>query len=333
MMVKRSVISLLVLFLAGTGLSAKIVPGEGAFLQQLQKRDSILIGDQLMYGFDLHEVPEGTVFGVPDLSKEMPQDIVPVVPWLCDTLSTKKIKASNSKLYSIRQGMVIAPFTEGTYNLPPLAVTMLRPGAKDADTIVFEPLSMDVCTMPVDTATFVPHDIKGQARYPLTLAEVLQILVIIWTAVLIIASIVTTIIILRKRARGEDSRPAEPAHIRALRKIDAYRSPKYWEPPRQKAFYSGVTDALREYIAARFGIGALEMTTAEIFDALKGAEDLPTDLRDSLKDLFERADFVKFAKMTASPEENATVIPEAVKFVTSTYLTPTEDQDTQEEVQ
>lgn len=333
MMVKRSVISLLVLVLAGAGLSARTVPGEGAFLDRLQKRDSVLVGDQLMYGFDLHEVPEGTVFGVPDLTKALPQDIVPVVPWLCDTLSTKKIKASNSKLYTIRQGMVIAPFTDGTYTLPPLAVTMLRPGAKDADTIVFEPLALDVCTMPVDTATFVPHDIKGQARYPLTLPEALRILSIFWAAVLLVAAIVATIITLRRRAKGEDSRPAEPAHIRALRKIDAFRSPKYWEPPRQKAFYSGVTDALREYIAARFGVGAMEMTTAEIFDALRGAEDLPSDLRDSLKDLFERADFVKFAKMTASAEENAAVIPEAVKFVTSTYLAPTEETDTQEEVQ
>ncbi|MBR0361054.1 MAG: hypothetical protein IIX35_01595, partial [Paraprevotella sp.] len=38
-----------------------------------------------------------------------------------------------------------------------------------------------------------------------------------------------------------------------------------WVPEKQKAFYSGITDALREYIAARYGISAMEMTTAEIF--------------------------------------------------------------------
>ena len=38
-----------------------------------------------------------------------------------------------------------------------------------------------------------------------------------------------------------------------------------------------------------------------------------------MKDLFERADFVKFAKFTATDEENATVLPQAVHFVTATY--------------
>ena len=38
-----------------------------------------------------------------------------------------------------------------------------------------------------------------------------------------------------------------------------------------------------------------------------------------MKTLFERADFVKFAKFTATPEENATVLPQAIRFVTSTY--------------
>ena len=38
-----------------------------------------------------------------------------------------------------------------------------------------------------------------------------------------------------------------------------------------------------------------------------------------MKSLFERADFVKFAKFTATDEENATVLPQAVHFVTATY--------------
>ena len=34
----------------------------------------------------------------------------------------------------------------------------------------------------------------------------------------------------------------EPAHITALRKMDKFRSNKYWVPEKQKQFYSGVTD-------------------------------------------------------------------------------------------
>ena len=38
-----------------------------------------------------------------------------------------------------------------------------------------------------------------------------------------------------------------------------------------------------------------------------------------LQALFERADFVKFAKLIASDEQNAAALPVAVRFVTSTY--------------
>lgn len=98
-----------------------------------------------------------------------------------------------------------------------------------------------------------------------------------------------------------------------------------WAPEKQKAFYSGVTDALREYIAERYGVGAMEMTTAELFKDLKDT-DVPQELADELRELFERADFVKFAKFTASDEDNAAVLPVAVKFVTSTYQTDVEEE-------
>ena len=62
----------------------------------------------------------------------------------------------------------------------------------------------------------------------------------------------------------------------------------------------------------------MEMTTRELFDSLKDA-DIDMTLRTGLQHLFETADFVKFAKMTLPREENATVVPFAVQFVTATY--------------
>ena len=67
----------------------------------------------------------------------------------------------------------------------------------------------------------------------------------------------------------------------------------------------------------------MEMTTAELFKDLKNT-DVPKELATELRELFERADFVKFAKFTASDEDNAAVLPVAVKFVTSTYQTDVE---------
>ena len=69
----------------------------------------------------------------------------------------------------------------------------------------------------------------------------------------------------------------------------------------------------------------MEMTTAEIFADLRKT-DVPADLYEEMKDLFERADFVKFAKYVATPEDNATVLPQAVRFVTATYQTEVEEE-------
>ena len=85
--------------------------------------------------------------------------------------------------------------------------------------------------------------------------------------------------------------------------------------------YSGITDTLRTYIESRFGVNAEEMTTAEIFDSLRAATDLTPDLYAEVKELFELSDLVKFAKHTASDEDNARAIPTAVRFVTTTYQT------------
>ena len=83
---------------------------------------------------------------------------------------------------------------------------------------------------------------------------------------------------------------------------------------------------MREYIAETFGIDAKEMTTAEIFDALKGNERLSEELYGSTKELFELADFVKFAKHIADESENAAALPLSVRFVTSTYQSVLEDE-------
>ena len=111
----------------------------------------------------------------------------------------------------------------------------------------------------------------------------------------------------------------------ALRKLDKFRGNKLWAPEKQKQFYSGITDVLREYIVGRFGVSAMEMTTAEIFEGLKDKE-IPEPLMEEAKNLFVTSDFVKFAKMTVSDEENAKALPSAIRFVTSTWKSEEEEE-------
>lgn len=305
------------------------VPSGQVFFRQLQPRDSILVADQFEYGFQLDDVTPGEALGLPDVKEASDDTLVLVRGWRLDTLSAGKPiggKAlekllKSGKPFGIRATVVYSPFEEGTYHLPAIPAVRMHGDVKD--TLVFEGMDIEVKTMPVDTTTYVPHDIKGQIEYPLTAREVLP-----WAGgSLLLAALVALAVWLIRRAvrrrRGESGRPADPAYIVALRELDKYRSDKFWAPEKQKLFYSGITDALKFYIDDRFEVDAPEMTTAELFDALKGDGDITPELFGDMKDLFELADFVKFAKHVASDEDNAKALPTAVRFVTSTYKVET----------
>ena len=289
-----------------------------SFIEQLQERDSVLIADQLCYGFELKGVEEGTQFALPQWQNDEKGGVMVVSSWQVDTVKMTKPKKGMPRLLDIKAGLVITSFDEGTYELPAITVGRL---SKDGvvDTLVFDPIRLEVKTMPLDTATFQPHDIKGQIRYPVTLAEILPWFLLSLVVALLVAGAVYLIL---KYRRKHDPMyiKSDPAHIVALRKLDQYRGNKMWAADKQKVFYSGVTDALREYISSRYGISAMEMTTAEIFKEMKST-DAPEALQMEMKELFERADFVKFAKYIASEEDNASVLPVAVRFVTETYQT------------
>ena len=302
-----------------TLILALVVNPGNAFLQPLQQRDSVLVGDQLKYGFELQEVEEGTPLALPQFQQEKDSPLEILGEWQLDSVRVSKRKETPAR-YHIKGTVVLTAFMGGMYQLPDIPVLV------GTDTLVFkapeEPL---VVTEPsVDMESFQAHDIKPQVKFPYTLAELFPWIYGGAMGAMLIAAVILWLVYRKKKAE-EEAINAEPAHIRALRKLDKFRGDKYWKPDQQKTFYSGVTDALREYIAARYGVGALEMTTAEIFEEMKGT-DVPEDLYREMKDLFERADFVKFAKFTATDEENATVLPQAVKFVTTTYQTEIEEE-------
>ena len=295
---------------------------DGSYLRQLQERDSVLIGDQLLYGFRLEGLKEGTPVALPDFSRGFRDSVVLVRGWQLDTVRAK------DGTFTLDASVIITSFDEGLYDLPPLSVLTADPATMRPDTLVFRPKVLDVRTLPIDVETYEPHDIRPQIRYPLTWGEVLPWIL----GVLLAAALVYLLVRLWRRLRNrtvEAGKPTDPPHIVALRKLDRYRGDRYWAPEKQKVFYSGVTDALREYIAARYDVPAMEQTTAEMFDALRNA-DIPEELRREMKELFEVSDFVKFAKMTVPDEDNAKVVPSAVRFVTGTYRPEPEPEEEKE---
>jgi len=302
---------------AAASAEGRRIPGGETFLEQLQPRDSVLIADQLRYGIELKDIEEGTPISLPEFKQDDSSPLRILNSWQLDSTRVSRRKEVPAR-YDIKASLTLSAYIGGIYELPDIPVLV------NGDTLVFKAAApLTVTELPVDMETFEPNDIKGQVKVPFTLAEIFPWALGGWVLLLLIAG-VTAWLLGRKKAE-ETILHADPPHIRALRKLEKYRGSDFWQPAKQKGFYSGVTDALREYIAARYGIGAMEMTTAEIFEGLKGT-DIPEDLHAEMKDLFERADFVKFAKFTASDEENAQVLPQAVRFVTTTYQAELEEE-------
>lgn len=303
---------------------------EGEFVRQVHKRDSILIGDQVDYGFIMKGVEEGTLLEVDPSGAVKAKDAVS--DWSSRTLSKTSQGEGLPDLKDEEMSIRLALFEEGQYELPPIVVVRTHlSGHKD--TVMFDPVTVDVKTIPLDTASFKPHPMKPMIRTPFNWDEFLynlgvirdwlighwkELLLVKWGIILLVAGIC-----FRRASERKDAvsavEPREPAHIVALRKLDAFRGNALWVPERQKELYTGVTDALREYISRIYGIGAMEMTTAELFRELKSVEELSDEQKSMLKDLFETADFVKFAKFVATDEDIASAVPKAVRFVTETY--------------
>ena len=308
----------LILVLAGLCFNGP-VQAQDSGLQSRISRDSILIGDQIEWSLDFQLAP-GEAARISKPGQEPVPGVEALGDIVLDTLSTK-----NGTL-DLRGHVTLTSFDSGSYVLPPLYVLMARADGS-VDTLEYAGPRLAVNTIPIDTTTFQPYDIKGQIRYPLTFKEVIP-----WVGLALLVAALVWLLIrwirLRRQNRDFFGKPVvkDPPHIVALRSLEKTRSQKLWQAGKQKQFYTQVTDALRQYIADRYGVAALEQTSAEMFRDLQD-KDIDSALTEKLKELFTTADFVKFAKHNASDEENENAIPTAIRFVNETYMKEIEKEE------
>ena len=276
-------------------------------------RDSILIGDQIKWSVPL-QIREGDKFFIEKPEEPVAEGFETIEPWRIDTVRSRRGNLE------IEGRMTLTSFDSGSFFLPPLVATISHADGS-VDSLYFEGPTIEVATVPVDTASFQLLDIKGQIRYPLTFQESWP-----WgLGALVLAALIFLLVRYIKMLReGRDflgrTKQVDPPHIVALRSLEKTRERNLCEKGRQKQFYSEVTDAVRQYIAGQYGIPAMEQTTSELFAALqKGDIEMDERLLAQLQELFETADYVKFAKHNASKEETDEVIPLAVRFVNTSY--------------
>lgn len=110
--------------------------------------------------------------------------------------------------------------------------------------------------------------------------------------------------------------PKLPPHQVAMREIERIKQEKPWQKGQPKEYYTELTDALRTYIKERFHFNALEMTSGEIIEKLLETNDKQAIA--DLRELFQTADLVKFAKHNPLMNENDANLLSAIDFINET---------------
>ena len=103
----------------------------------------------------------------------------------------------------------------------------------------------------------------------------------------------------------------------AIAALEQLHDQKLWQNNRHKLYYSALSDILRTYLAGAFGVGAMEMTTDEIVEAIRDI-DLPQKSAMDLVAVLRDADLVKFAKAMPEADENEAAYNKAYYFVEET---------------
>ena len=114
-------------------------------------------------------------------------------------------------------------------------------------------------------------------------------------------------------------------HQKAMKAIEEIKAEHMVMAEDPKEYYTRLTDALRKYIEERYGFNAMEMTSSEIIDKLMSHDD--PQMMDELRQLFQTADLVKFAKYSTLINENDANLVSAVDFINKTKIeTPVNEQ-------
>ena len=141
-----------------------------------------------------------------------------------------------------------------------------------------------------------------------------------------------------RRYRRQGVKPWEkvrhrlPPYEEAVETLNAIESRQLWQNGQLKAYFTGVTDALRTYIDRRFGVPACEMTTSQLMEAVRDVKDIGAESATLLGRTLDDADLVKFADDKPDEHTCRRILDDARRFLDATRPKPEpEDKSTDEQ--
>ena len=310
---------------SGVKPSERVIPANAPKISGTVEPDSIGIGDRFLYTIEVERDLMQEVY-FPDFKQSVEHyEMIEDRP--VDTLSREGRKLK------LRKSYLMAAFQEGIHNVLPEVMYLDK---NIIDTLRGDDtLRLMVTTFEIDSTSHTIFDIKPQRTLKFKFGEISGY--VTWTIIAIIILVLLFLVAKRILAHYGKSfsdifkpAPPLPPHEIALRDLKKLHSERLWQEDKHKLYYSGLTDILRAYIAGQFGVGALEMTSDEIIEAMRGVE-IPQKQKMDLTELLRDADLVKFAKAMPEAEANEAAYTMALNFVEQTMPQPEEEDDEKKE--
>lgn len=229
----------------------------------------------------------------------------------------------------VKQDVLITSFDSSLYLLPPVLAIDGR------DTILSNQVALKVSTVPVNVDKPDEFaDIKDVWKPPFVWSDYYPWIIGILAVLLLMALAYYIVKRIRERKSlipfAQPEKPKLPPYEQAIKELDEIKQSKLWQQGKEKEYFTSITDTLRRYLVDRFGINAMEKTSAEILDSVKGINEIVPAF-EKLEQVLKLADFVKFAKFRPLPDENDLSLVNAYFFVNQTkpveIPTPEEAKD------
>lgn len=250
------------------------------------------------------------------------QQIIPGIEFVNSTpVDTEYV--NDGKRMVLHQKFYVTSFDTALYFIPGINVKV------DGKEYTSQKMALKVLTYEIDTLhTDSIFGMKDEMAPAFAMSD--------WTLVVYLSliSVMLSMILIYVAVRLKQNKPIIrrirrekhlPPHKAAMQKIEEIKEDKMlWQGEDSKEYYTKLTDTLRQYIKERYAIDATEMVTSEIIEQLQAVND-PEAIRE-MRELFETADLVKFAKYSTLINENDRNLVNAIEYIQQTKQEETEQK-------
>lgn len=253
---------------------------------------NIKIGEQIEYKISVQApadavvvFPDGQTFGALEMVK---------------TSSIDTLKETGK--FRLEKAYYLTQFDEGKYTIPQQKINISN---KDFYT---DSLLIEVHTIAVDTLKQPLYDIKPIAEVASPSSFRLWLWIVLGLLVLLFSATALYFFIFRKKKlSAEEERKKLPPFERAIQDLKDLQNSKYLIESQHKAYYTRLTDIVKEYLEDEVHILAKESTTDELLAKVTALQQtgklhLSEETINNLKRVLQNADLVKFAK--SKPSDN-----------------------------